>query len=293
MSLRIGSMVVVLIGGCLAVGVASDIADCPAQTYFGQKPPGVMPELFAPGIISDAGYRLHGMPTFTPDGREVVWTVVPPQFMYMRLTDSGWTKAEPLPIEGRGGQGACFSPDGSRLYYQAAYPDGYGSADIWYIERTDSGWSAPVNMGSPPNSEVLESQPSLTVTGDVYFTGWRDSVGMNRGIYCSEFVDGKYTAPYLLDATINTAAIEYTPFISPDGKSLLFASSRPTDVESDLKLYVSYRDDDGSWGEPINVNEKMHWEKSARFPSLSPDGKYLFFYSDGAIYWVSAEVLGR
>lgn len=27
--------------------------------YLGQKPPGIVPEIFAPGIISDAGYRLH------------------------------------------------------------------------------------------------------------------------------------------------------------------------------------------------------------------------------------------
>lgn len=38
--------------------------------YLGQKPPGVSPEIFAPGIIS-IDIMNHSTPVFSPDGKEV------------------------------------------------------------------------------------------------------------------------------------------------------------------------------------------------------------------------------
>ena len=42
--------------------------------YLGQKPPGMTPEVFAPGIISKAGFHLHSSLAFSQDGREVYFT---------------------------------------------------------------------------------------------------------------------------------------------------------------------------------------------------------------------------
>ncbi len=41
--------------------------------YLGQKPPGDVPELFAPGIVSDV-YFEHSGAVFTPDGKELFWS---------------------------------------------------------------------------------------------------------------------------------------------------------------------------------------------------------------------------
>lgn len=39
--------------------------------YLGQKPPGMIPEMFAPGIISKAGFHLHSCVAFSPDGKYI------------------------------------------------------------------------------------------------------------------------------------------------------------------------------------------------------------------------------
>lgn len=41
--------------------------------YLGQKRPGTMPEVFAPGIISVEENFEHSAAVFSPDGNEVFW----------------------------------------------------------------------------------------------------------------------------------------------------------------------------------------------------------------------------
>ena len=44
-------------------------------SYLGQTPPGAIPQLFAPGIIS-LNNRFETYPTFSPDGKEMFFSVV-------------------------------------------------------------------------------------------------------------------------------------------------------------------------------------------------------------------------
>jgi hypothetical protein len=256
-----------------------------SMEYFSQKPPGRVPEVFAPGIISGAGYRLHGAIVFRPDRREVVWAVIPPAIMSKSLTDGIWSEAVPLELGGRGVQAPAFSADGSRLYYQAAMEGGEGGLDLWWAERTDAGWGPPVGIGPPVNSEGMESQPSLSSEGTLFFTGSLEGVEWDRGIYRSEPGDGGYAPPELLGGSINSEYIDYCPWIAADESYLLFASSRPREEEL-LHLHVSFREDDGGWSEPMDLHEAIGFEGDARFPSVSPDGRFLFFISGGSAYWV-------
>ncbi|MFC1493482.1 TolB family protein [candidate division KSB1 bacterium] len=252
--------------------------------YLGQKPPGLIPEVFASGIISDTGYRLHGFPAFSPDGNAVLLTLIPPEIKLLNNTGGVWIKPEKLDIPGRSVNAANFSNDGKRIYFQAIIEGGYGSLDIWYMDLTDRGWSNPINIGSPVNTAKFEGQPSFTVDKTIYFAGALEGSGWNRGIYRSRMVDGKYTVPEILNGLINSQYIDAYPFIAPDESFLLFSSSRPSMDENDLKIYVK-------WSEPVNLNGKMKFDKSSRFPYLSPDSKYLFFQSSGSIYWIDAAII--
>jgi len=262
--------------------------------YLGQQPPGLAPEIFAEGIISKTGFRLHGFPTFSPDGREIFWSVIPPQIMFTREISGNWTPPKPAPFLKGNLMAPFMSPNGDRIYFQAKLPEGCGSLDIWYIEREADGWSDFKNLDKPPNSERMESQPTLARNGNLYFIGPLEGVAFNRGIYVAEFIDGRYAEPALLPEVINTESIDYTPFIAPDESYLLFASSRPGAEETDIKLYVSFHNDDNGWDTPVNLSEKLKLEHSARFPSVTPDGKCLFYLSgDGNLYWVSSEIIDQ
>ena len=43
------------------------------DAYFGQTPPGIIPEVFAPDIIN---HLAHSSPSFTPYGKEMYWSTV-------------------------------------------------------------------------------------------------------------------------------------------------------------------------------------------------------------------------
>lgn len=71
------------------------------------------------------------------------------------------------------------------------------------------------------------------------------------------------------------------PALSLDGKKLYFASDMPgTTGESDLWYVDIYRD--GSYGDPINLGQKVNTEGRESFPYIAGDGT-LYFTSDALI----------
>ena len=272
-----------------------------ANRYFGETPPGDIPVAFAPGIISGSDARLHGFPAFSPDGIEVYWPIIRfvdkrPKgiILFMKYENDAWTPLQEFRYSGQFmEQAPIFSPDGKRLYFQSARPGGLGSLDIWYVERTDSGWIEPKNLGTPVNSIKLESQPSFTKNGTIYFSGYYEKGGFNRGIYRSRLVDGHYSEPELLGKMINTEFIDMYPFIASDESYLLFSSSRPSMDEENIRLFLSFRTKDDSWTDPINLSEEMNFDYPSRFPYVTPDEKYLFFVKGDTVYWIGSQWIER
>ena len=155
---------------------------CKAQTgdfpvvkgpYLGQKPPGTVPEMFAPGIISVDENFEHSAAVFSPDGQEVFWcTNVGGEterrqpgmlrLYYMKVVDGKWTVPQPAPfVKDIRVERPVFSPDGNRLYFECnvdqANPDNY---DICVVDREGDGWSEPKPLSPVINSPGLtESRP--------------------------------------------------------------------------------------------------------------------------------------
>jgi hypothetical protein len=46
-----------------------------------------------------------------------------------------------------------------------------------------------------------------------------------------------------------------------------------------------------NWGNAIKLNDKINKGDSAIAAYISPDGKYLFYSSNGDIYWVSTSFI--
>ena len=93
--------------------------------YLGQKPPGMTPEIFAPGIISTR-FHEHSYAVFSPDGTEVYWSSFfidsykydfPSGLLFMKLKKR-WSQPEYALISTKKDSGApCFSFDGKKLYF--------------------------------------------------------------------------------------------------------------------------------------------------------------------------------
>lgn len=266
--------------------------------YLGQTPPGITPEVFARGVVSTAQGEFNA--AFSPDGKEFYFSVNESggreTMRFMTQENDRWTSPQPAPFVSP--QNDCdpiFSFDGRRLYFISTRPkkDSPQSRDwdIWYVERKDGGWSDPINIGPPVNSDVDEYYVSLTKDGTIYFASNRAGGLGSFDIYRSHLVDGHYVKPENLGAAINTKFLEHDPFIAPDESYILFTSvDRPGGFGTG-DLYISTRQKDGTWAKSKNLGKAFNTNGYDFCPIVSPDGKYFFFTRKGDIYWVRIEAI--
>lgn len=271
------------------------------DAYFGLTPPGLIPEVFAPGIVSDTSWAEHCQMAISPKGDEIYWSAwsskYPPengegnteQVYFSKFKEGAWTKpaladfvkAHLKILNG----GPVFSPDGSRLYfYSVDRPGGFGSMDTWYVERTETGWSKPINVGESYNSAGDDWSPIFTSLGNAY-KNFRKTIKY-------KYENGKFSNPDTLVIYEGFRPI-FPVFVSPDESYILFDAIKEYGFGY-LDLYISFKDENNNWDYPINMGNKINSKAGERFPVVSPDGKYLFFmrHTPGQdFFWVSTDII--
>jgi Tol biopolymer transport system component len=256
--------------------------------YLGQSPPGEVPEIFAPGMISTEVSELNC--AFTPDLKEVYFTVRREgvnTIMVVRLKGGLWADREVVEFSGKYSDVDPFvSSDGKRLYFSSMRPlaDTEESTDsnLWYVERAeDGGWGHPVFLKGVNSPGKDDYYTSIDHDGTLYFSIF-DTHGSPGDIYMSKSHEGEFGIP------------QRDPSISQNGSYLIFTSDRP-DGMGRGDLYISFRTREGSWSPPRNMGKSINTEGYEYGPLLSPDGKYLFFTryieGQGDIYWVDAKIV--
>ena len=78
----------------------------------------------------------------------------------------------------------------------------------------------------------------------------------------------------------------------PDESFIVFDAYGPDALGGvgDDDFYISFRTVEGTWSEPFHL-EEISTASTNMTASLSPDGRFLFFYANHDIYWVSADIL--
>jgi len=176
---------------------------------------------------------------------------------------------------------ACFSPYGHKIFFcgDTAKNLSYRNADIWFITKTQDGWSAPKTVSGKINNSNRESQVSIAEDESLYFLSYLYSVRNNYGIYRSRLANGEYQEPEALPEINNSNELDWTPFIAPDESYLLFSSYREGGYGRG-DIWISFRENEDNWSTPINLGTTRNEEYNERLPYVSPVGKYLFFLSD-------------
>jgi len=254
--------------------------------YLGQTPPGMTPELFAPGILSDGLF--NGLIYFPAGGTEVYFSsgFERPFYISMlfhsRMKDGGWTEPVEFPVERSVFHRPVLNPDGTKVFFISSQaeetPDGESSlTKIYYIERVKHSWTAPKSIDFGDAFPYGCSQTSVAANGNIYFQAGYDIDG-DEDIYVSRYEDGNYRTPVRLSDAINGPDHDVHPFIAPDESYLIFDAERAGGFgENDL--YVSFRNGDGEWSQTKNMGPNVNSARDERRSSVSFDGKYLFFES--------------
>ena len=244
--------------------------------------------LFAPGIISTGDYESH--PTFTPDGREIYFLKMAPNFsrwtiFVSRYKDGNWSQPEAAPFSGQFQDADPYiTADGKHFYFISDRPVETGGErqshhDIWVMDKIESDWSAPRHLPTPINSDTDNFYPIILKNGTLYFGSERkDSNGLGDIYRAVPQKDGSYTVENL-GAPVNTAAGEYEAFVTEDERMLLLAATKRPDSLGGYDLYVSHKLADGKWSEPANLGAEINSPERELSPKLTPDGKYLIWTS--------------
>lgn len=268
--------------------------------YLGQQLTTLQPEIFAPGLISKGDEYEFGS-VFNKDATAFYYAVDTgenAEIRFTKLKDGAWTTPKVILSHDEYGFNDPFlSPDEQRLYFisrRATTGSGAkGDYDIWYVEKRRDAWSEPFNAGPNINSEADEYYISFTQDGTMYFASDKETDGESFGghdIYASKSVNGAFQPATNLGAAINTKAYEADVFVAPDESYVIFCATRAEGLGRG-DLYISFKNDDGTWTKSINMGNKINTEGHELCPFVSADGKYFFYTSKQDIYWVSTEFL--
>lgn len=135
----------------------------------------------------------------------------------------------------------------------------------------------PKNLGPAINTRNNEYFPGLTADEQkLYFT--RLLNGFNEDFYMSYKVDTVWQPAKNMGAPVNTPDNEGFVSVSTDGQYIFFTACNRPDGKGSCDLYFSRLDGD-IWRRPINMQAPVNttaWESQ---PSLSFDGKNIYFAS--------------
>ena len=276
--------------------------------YLGQKPPGHIPEIFAPGLLNNPVMGAF-CTVFSPDGTEFYFSYYQRtgdtcDLFCMKQIGGFWKKPEKLHFNSASYENdVCISTDGKRLVFRSwrALPSGRKPKDhsfLWYVTRAAHGWSdaKPLLCGGEP---VRTGYPSMSRDDSLYFAHRQNG---RLGIYRSRLQKGHYSRPEFVYEAFNQDFILGDLFVAPDESYIIFSGRPPAKSEefSRLDLYVTFRDREKKWSKPLkmgnNINTKLGGENC---PAVSPDGKYFFFNrydpdkKKGNMYWLKADIISN
>jgi len=269
---------------------SEDISPTGENPYFGEKPPGLIPKLFDPKIVSPEGRFEGGM--FSPDMKEFYFTRKNGKykkrvFFVIRYENNLWGQESETEI-----RWPQFSVDGNTMYVGKHYK-----------ERTNTGWSEPKSQG-----EFLKEQAhgkSVSSNDTYYFPFFKKEDNGHGNIGYSRLIDGKHENPIKLGSEINKGEYIAHPYIAPDESYLIWDVVRE-DGHGEADIFISFKRKDGSWLPAMSMGSIINTELQESSPHVTHDGKYLFFTRGeweikedgsrnyvGKRYWVDAQVIDK
>lgn len=157
--------------------------------------------------------------------------------------------------------------------------------DFYQTFNTDTGWSQAHYLSNKINTpDYNEGAQCISPDGQyLFFTGCNRPDGAGRcDIYIAKKEGLDWSKPIELGFPINTKGWESQPSISADGKTLYFVSDKKGTLGG-YDIWKSILNDMGEWGTPINLGPNINTPYDEQSPFIHPDGKTLYFSSDG---WV-------
>lgn len=261
---------------------------------------------FQPAIVARPDTE-ESMMTLSPDSSQIFWGVSREWFPMSRVSEI-WTarrrgatwKAERAAFSTGFSDGDPFvSHDGKHILFVSVRPVGRPRKDfdLYILDRTATGFSPARNLGAVVNSPEDELYPTMSADGTLYFAS--DRSGTWKTYRARRAADGSYPAVEMLPAAVNAeGSWNFNPFISKDGRTLLFTSQRKEGAGKG-DIWVSKIGPSGDFETARNLGPLVNSAEDEFHATLSPDMKALFFVrrtgakdANADLHWISTRRLG-
>ncbi|MBS1650905.1 MAG: PD40 domain-containing protein [Bacteroidetes bacterium] len=190
----------------------------------------------------------------------------------------------------------CITADGKKLVFTSRRPettnsdvdvegDGKYFEDI-FISAYDSASQKFGKADEVPgsiNTKAHDACTSISPDGKqifIYKNDINDKESRGGDIFVSKVNSGKWRTPEAIGKPIASSYWEGGACISPDGKKLFFTSERPGGYGGS-DIWVVDKLNKKEWGKPLNLGAEVNSEFDEAGMFLAPDGKTLFFCSNG------------
>ena len=155
--------------------------------------------------------------------------------------------------------------------------DGQYNEDIYISYRENNSWQKARGISMNINTDEHEATISISPDGNQIFIYNSEDAGT---ILVSYLTGDQWSVPIPLGENINTKYRETHATMTADGKYLYFTSDRPGGYGG-LDIYVSEKQEDGTWGKAVNLGPGINTEFDEEGPFIHYDGVSLYFSSKG------------
>lgn len=170
------------------------------------------------------------------------------------------------------------SADGQTVF---VYQDINGG-DIYYSQIMDTTFKQIQEFPAQElNTEHWESHATISVDQNyLYFISDRPGGFGGRDIYrLKKLPNGEWSKAFNLGPSINSEFNEESPFIGVDNKTLYYSSNGPRSMGG-FDVFVTQRDDEDQWSEPLNMGYPLNTVDDDIFYTTTADGKTGYYSSE-------------
>lgn len=185
-------------------------------------------------------------------------------------------------------QSPVISPDGKLLFFTIGnHPQNIGGkrdpGDIWFSVLSGGQWTAPVHGGPLLNNSGYNAVAGVSADGNqLFLLSHYDASGnpaRTQGISVSQNNGNGWSKPENISIPYFQNRSLMQGHLSADGSVFVFSADTygSRGVED---IYVSIKTD-GKWSEPKNAGDKINTKFQELSPSVSQDGRTLYFSTNG------------
>lgn len=190
-----------------------------------------------------------------------------------------WMKPEILNLNSDDNDATIsVSPDGQTLF---VYRDSLGDGRILYSKLIGEIWSDPAKLGSDINTDNWETHATVSADGStLFFVSDRPGGYGGRDIYrCVKLPNGEWSRALNAGPVLNTKYDEDSPFLTPDGRGMYFASQGHNSIGG-FDLFFAKMGEDGEWSKPVSMGYPLNSVDDDVFFQPMADGERAFYSSE-------------